>query len=156
MAGAAIVDLTFDGALRLTEPGDPEFKPGRLVRTTQARRRRASGRGGRAVAQPQAQGRGRPDRWDERVEGPAGGLKDAVLDDLVAEGVLTHEQGKVLGLFPTNAWPLARPEVEREILDRVRAAVVTRHRAGRADLGPGRPAARRRPAAQALPRPAQA
>lgn len=59
--------------------------------------------------------------WKDR----AGGLQQAFLDDLVREGVLTHVQGRALGLFPTNAWPLARPEVEREILDRVRAAVVT-------------------------------
>jgi hypothetical protein len=125
VAGAAIVDLTFDGALRLTERGDPEFKPGRLVRTTQT------------VADPRlaevaelshnrkprdAVGRvGGMSAWKDR----AGDLKDAVLDDLVAEGVLTHERGKVLGLFATHAWPLARPEVEREVLDRVRAAVVT-------------------------------
>ena len=126
VAGAAIVDLTFDGALRLTEKGDPDFKRGRLVRTTLS------------VADPRlaevaelshnrtprdAVGRiGGMSAWKDR----AGGLKDTVLEDLVTEGVLTHEQGKVLGLFPTHAWPLARPEVEREILDRVHAAVVTR------------------------------
>ncbi|NYG08597.1 hypothetical protein BJ986_003084 [Phycicoccus badiiscoriae] len=127
VAGAAIVDLTFDGVLRLTEPGDPEYKPGRLVRATKTV----------AVADPRlaevaelahnrkpkdAVGRiGGMSAWKDR----AGGLKDAVLGDLAAEGVLTHRQGKVLGVFPTHAWLLARPEVEREIRDRVYAAVVT-------------------------------
>ena len=125
VAGAAIVDLTFDGAMRLTEKDDPEFKPGRLVRTAQT------------VSEPRlaevaelshdrkprdAVARiGGVSAWKDR----AGGLQEATLDDLVREGVLTHVQGRALGLFPTHAWPLARPEVEREILDRVRAAVVT-------------------------------
>ena len=124
VAGAAIVDLTLDGALRLTEAGDPEHKPGRLVRTT------------RHVADPRlaevaelshrrkpkdAVGRiGGASAWKDR----AGGIKDAVLADLVAEGVLVRREGKVLGLFPTTSWPLANPTVEREVLERVRSTVV--------------------------------
>ena len=124
VAGAAIVDLTVEGTLRLTEEGDPEFKAGRLVRTTQ------TVADGRLTEVADLSHNRKPQDAVSRICGMsawkdrAGGLKDAVLDDLVAEGVLTHEEGKVLGLFPTNAWPLARPEVEREILDRVRAAVV--------------------------------
>ncbi len=125
VAGAAIVDLTFDGALRLTEPGDPEFKAGRLVRTgqtvTDARLAEVADLSHNRKPKDAVGRIGGMSAWKDR----AGGLKDAVLDDLAREGVLTHEQGHVLGLFPTNAWPLARPEVEREILDRVRAAVVT-------------------------------
>ena len=124
VAGAAIVDLALDGALRLSEPGDPEHKPGRLVRTT------------RHVADPllaevarlshdrkpkDAVGRiGGVSAWKDR----AGSLKDAVLSDLAAQGVLSREQGKVLGLFPRTSWPLADPAVEREVLGRVRATVV--------------------------------
>ncbi len=125
VAGAAIVDLTFDGALRLTERGDPEFKPGRLVRTgrlvTDARLAEVAEQSHNRKPKDAVGRIGGMSAWRDR----AGGFKDAVLEDLVAEGVLTHEQGKVLGLFTTNAWPLARPEVEREILDRVRATVVT-------------------------------
>jgi hypothetical protein len=124
VAGAAIVDLTLDGSLRLTEPGDPEFKPGRLVRTT------------RHVSDPllaevadivhdrkpkDAVGRiGGASAWKNR----AGTLKDAVLTDLAAQGVLVREDGKVMGLFPTTHWPLADPAVQHEVLDRVRATVV--------------------------------
>lgn len=124
IAGSAIVELTLDGALRLTEPGDPEHRPGRLVRTT------------RHVGDPllaevarlshdrkpkDAVGRiGGVSAWKDR----AGSLKDAVLTDLAAEGVLRREQGKVLGLFPTTSWPLADPGVEREVLGRVRETVV--------------------------------
>lgn len=127
VAGAAIVQLTLDGALRLTAAGDPEFKPGRLVRTTtnvsdpllaevaelshNRKPKDAVGRIGGAGA------------WKDR----AGGLKDAVLADLVAEGVLRRTDGKVLGLFTTKSWPLARPEVERELVDRV-AAVLDQQR----------------------------
>ena len=126
VAGAAIVDLTLEGALRLTEPGDAEHKPGRLVRTT------------RHVSDPllaevarlshgrkpkDAVGRiGGVNAWKDR----AGSLKDSVLNDLVAQGVLRREEGKVLGLFPRTSWPLADPTVEREVLDRVRSAVFGR------------------------------
>ncbi|SDO91247.1 Golgi phosphoprotein 3 (GPP34) [Pedococcus dokdonensis] len=124
VAGAAIVDLTLDGALRLTEPGDPEFKPGRLVRTT------------RHVSDPllaqvvemshdrkpkDAVGRiGGASAWRNR----AGEIKDAVMGDLVAQGVVVRQEGKVLGLFPTTSWPLADPAVRQEVLERVRATVV--------------------------------
>jgi hypothetical protein len=124
VAGAAVVDLTLTGALRLTRPGDTQARPGRLVRTTQhvsdprldevarvvdgRKPKDAVGKVGGATA------------WKDR----AGNIKDAVLADLVAEGVLRHEPGKALGLFPTNAWPLARPEVEQEVRGRVRDAVV--------------------------------
>lgn len=125
VAGAAIVDLTLDGALRLTEKGDPEFKAGRLVRTGQTvpdgRLDEVAELSHNRKPRDAVSRIGGMSAWKDR----AGGLKDAVLDDLVAEGVLTHEHGKALGLFPTNAWPLVRPEVEREILDRVRSAVVT-------------------------------
>ena len=124
VAGAAIVDLTLDGALRLTEPGDPEFKPGRLVRTT----RHVSDPPLAEVAEishnrkpKDAVGRiGGASAWKNR----AGNLKDSVLTDLVAEGVLVRQEGKVLGLFPTTPWPLANPVVQHEVLERVRATVV--------------------------------
>jgi hypothetical protein len=124
VAGAAIVDLTLDGALRLTQPGDPEFRPGRLVRTT------------RPVPDPllaevarlshdrkpkDAVGRiGGANAWKDR----AGSLKQAVLDDLVSQGVLGRRHDKLLGLFPTTSWPLTDPYVEGELLGRVRATVV--------------------------------
>lgn len=60
--------------------------------------------------------------WKDR----AGAVRSTVLDELVRDGVLRHESGKVLGLFPTNAWPLQRPEVEGEVVGRVRAVVVDR------------------------------
>lgn len=125
VAGAAIVDLTLDGALRLTERGDPGFKPGRLVRTgrlvTDARLAEVAEQSHDRKPKDAIGRIGGLNAWKDR----AVGLKDAVLEELVSEGVLRHEHRKVLGLFPTNAWPLARPEVEREILDRVQATVVT-------------------------------
>ena len=124
VAGSAIVELTLDGALRLTEPGDPEFRPGRLVRTTrlvsdphlaEVAERSHNRKPKEAVSRI-----GGASAWKDR----AGSLKDAVLTDLVAEGVLVREEGKVLGLFPTTSWPLANAAVEREVMDRVRATVV--------------------------------
>lgn len=125
MAGATVVELALDGVLRLAGPGD-EVRPGRLVRT------------GATVDDPLleeiaglAHGR-RPKDVVSRVGGAtawkdrAGAVRSTVLDELVRDGVLRHESGKVLGLFPTNAWPLQRPEVEGEVVARVRTVVVDR------------------------------
>jgi Golgi phosphoprotein 3 (GPP34) len=124
VAGAAVVDLTLTGGLRLTGKGDPEAGPGRLVRTTQVVADPRLDEVARVVhgRKPKdAVGKvGGASAWRDR----AGDIKDAVLADLVDEGVLRHQPGKVLGLFPTHAWPLARPEVEQEVRTRVRAAVV--------------------------------
>lgn len=123
VAGAALLDLTLDGALRMAVEGDP-VKPGRLVRTTQAVQ-------SPVLAEIADLGHGRkPKDVVSRVGGASawkdrsGALKDGLLAGLAQEGVLRHDAGKVLGLFPTNAWPLDRPEVEREITQRVRGVVV--------------------------------
>jgi hypothetical protein len=124
LAGAAIVELTLDGALRLTEEGDPEHKPGRLVAT------------GRQPADPRladlvtvADGRKPKDAvgkvtgfgsWRSRAKN----LQDALLEDLAEAGYLTEAKGKILGLFPTRLWNPADPAVEAAIVKRVRAVVV--------------------------------
>ncbi|MFE7798033.1 GPP34 family phosphoprotein [Nocardia sp. NPDC057440] len=124
LAGAAIVELTLSGALRLTEAGDPEHKPGRLVATG---RQPADLRLADLVTV--ADGRKPKDAvgkvagfgsWRSRAEK----LQDALLNDLAGAGYLTEAKGKILGLFPTTLWKPADPAVEAAIMTRVRAVVV--------------------------------
>lgn len=127
VAGAVLIDLALDGAVRLATSADTDVKAGRLVRTAQA------------VADPRlaeiadlAHGR-KPKDFVSRVGGAsawknrAGAVKDLVLTDLTAEGVLRHESAKLLGLFPTDIWLLEQPAVEQEVVERVRAVVVGGH-----------------------------
>ena len=85
VAGAAIVELALDGALRLTEPGDPEHKLGRLVRTTRQVSDPLLDEVARLSHDPKpkdAVGRiGGVNAWRNR----AGTLKEAVLSDLAAQ-----------------------------------------------------------------------
>lgn len=124
LAGAAIVELTLAGALRLTEADEPGHKKGRLVATG---------------AQPDdprlaelvtvADGR-RPKDAVGKVAGfggwrnPSQNLREALLHDLADAGHLTAATTKILGLFPTTTWtpnPAGdKPAIER----RVRTAVV--------------------------------
>ncbi|WP_327114382.1 GPP34 family phosphoprotein [Nocardia sp. NBC_01730] len=124
LAGAAIVELTVEGALRLTEEGDPEHKPGRLVTTS---RRPADPRLAELVGVADAR---KPKDAVGKVAGfgqwrsHARNLEDALLNDLVETGYLVEEKGKVLGLFPTTAWKSANPAAEAEILQRVRGVII--------------------------------
>jgi len=62
------------------------------------------------------------------VERTAKGLKRTVLDDLVARGVLRHERGKALGLFPVNRYFPQDPNAKADARARISAAA----RSGRA------------------------
>ncbi|WP_033424770.1 GOLPH3/VPS74 family protein [Actinomadura flavalba] len=124
LAGAAVVELTMDGALRLSGEGEPGVKKGRLIVTggTPRDRRLASllevvdGRKPKdAVSKVSG-----VSAWRNRSKD----LKEALLQDLAEQGLLVEEKGKALGLFPTTAWKQGDPGVEQEIVQRVRAAVV--------------------------------
>lgn len=124
LAGAAIVELTLDGALRLTETAEPGIAKGRLVST------------GRSPGDPRlaelvgvCHGRkpkdaigkvGGTGSWRNRSRD----LREALLRDLAEAGRVTEVKGKVLGLFPTTAWK-PRPDGEKAALvQRLRAAVI--------------------------------
>jgi hypothetical protein len=57
------------------------------------------------------------------VERTAKKLKPLVLDDLVQDGVLRHEQGKALGIFPLNRYLPNDPATEADAKARLGAAV---------------------------------
>ncbi|WDZ86092.1 GOLPH3/VPS74 family protein [Micromonospora cathayae] len=67
----------------------------------------------------------RPQDWITRL---GRGLREQVLDELVAAGVLRREAGRVLGVFPRTRFPSrtgAEPVVETEARQRMRTAVTT-------------------------------
>ncbi|MGW5383169.1 GOLPH3/VPS74 family protein [Nocardia sp. NPDC003963] len=124
LAGAAIVELALDGALRMTEADEPGTKKGRLKSTGATPR---DPRFAELVAM--ADGR-RPKDAIGKVSGlgswrnRARDLREALLGDLADAGEVTGTRSKVLGLFPTTAW---RPRADGEkarVEQRVRAAVV--------------------------------
>lgn len=125
VAAAALVDLTMSGALEVaTEDG--EVKRGRLRRT--------------GVATPsgaimieildRAHGQ-KPRNAVSDISGVssfknrAAVLKDEVLAGLAAEGVLTQESTKVLGIFPSVTWKERDGRIEHEIRGRVQTAVTS-------------------------------
>ncbi|WP_280267137.1 GOLPH3/VPS74 family protein [Nocardia wallacei] len=124
LAGAAILELTLDGALRLAEAGEPNQKKGRLVATgvTPADPRLAE-----LVAV--ADGRKPKDAvgkvagfsaWRSRSRD----LREALLRDLVDAGQVGESPTKVLGLFPLTLWKPNPAGAQGRIRERVRSAVV--------------------------------
>ncbi|RRR99572.1 GPP34 family phosphoprotein [Glycomyces terrestris] len=59
------------------------------------------------------------------VERTAKGLKQVVLDDLTARGVLRRERGKVMGLFPVNRYLPQHPEALADARTRLASAART-------------------------------
>lgn len=70
----------------------------------------------------------RPRKAKAWVQKLARGLKNQVLDTLVAQGVLTHHRDAVMGFIPFNRYRPADARVEAEIRSRLEQAVV--HRVG--------------------------
>ena len=124
LAGTAVVELVAAGALDLQLDAGGEVQPGRLRRTGAARP--ADELLGEIVdtvhgtTPKDAIGALTTMTFTDR----GAKLREQLLAELVPGGVLSHERGKVLGLFPSNSWPEADPSVEHEIRGRVRAVLV--------------------------------
>ncbi|MBB5917487.1 hypothetical protein BJY24_006399 [Nocardia transvalensis] len=123
LAGSAIVELTLEGALRMTEPGEPGQKKDRLVSTGI---RPADSRLAALVAV--ADGR-KPKDAVGKIAGFAAWrnhsrtLRDALLHDLAEAGRVTMTTSKTLGLFTSTNWT-PDPAERARVAQRVRAAVV--------------------------------
>ncbi len=51
-------------------------------------------------------------------------LPEQLTDRLVAAGVLSEEQGRILGLFPTRSWPTVDPGPEHAVRQWLQAALI--------------------------------
>lgn len=124
LAGAAIVELTLDGALRLTEADEPGVKKGRLVTT-------GTGSGDPRLAELVAVSDGRKPKDAVRKVGGYGSwrsrsrdLREALLRDLAEAGEITEAHGTVWKLFPTTTWRPTPGGTKADVEARVRAAVL--------------------------------
>ncbi|WP_030520927.1 GOLPH3/VPS74 family protein [Nocardia rhamnosiphila] len=124
LAGAAIVELTLDGALRLTEADEPGAKKGRLVAT-------GTESGDPRLAELVAVSDGRKPKDAVRKVGGYGSwrsrsqdLRGALLRDLADAGEIAEVHGTVWKLFPTTAWKPAPGGAKAAVEARVRAAVL--------------------------------
>ncbi len=52
------------------------------------------------------------------------GLKDRLLERLVARGVLAQEKSRMLGFIPRTTWPLADATVEDDVRQRLQSALI--------------------------------
>lgn len=62
--------------------------------------------------------------WVKHLAGKFRGFKNAVLSNLVELGVLKQEERRILGLFPTQRYPLADVSAKQAAIARIRAAVL--------------------------------
>lgn len=105
LGGAALLELTANGALRLTETDEPGARRGRLVPTRyQPEDPRLAG-----LVEPAA-GR-RPKDAIGKIIGwswggsRAGDLRQGLLYDLAGRGLLVRRESRILGLFTSVSWP---------------------------------------------------
>lgn len=106
LAGAVLLDLATAGRVDVSGPGEP-VRAGRVV-----------------VRDPRPTGDGVLDEGLRRIaaKGPrkpasvvpelAKKLRPELLARLVERGVLRLQEGRVLGIFPTSAWPAVDPAYE--------------------------------------------
>ncbi len=125
LAGAALVELTLDGALRLTVGDEPQAKKGRLIATGRlpSDHRLATVIAAMDGRKPKdAVARAVSSGWRSTA---ASTLRESLLNDLAEAGLLNEEKGKVLGFIPITRWPQGRRhDAEDQLFARVRAVVV--------------------------------
>ena len=127
LAGAVLVELTLDGALRLTEVDEPQAKRGRLVATGRPPRdQRLAGLAGPLSGKKPKDAVSTAIGWGwGSGSGRAKGLREGLLADLAGRGMLTRERGSVLGFIPTTSWPQGHDHAaEDEVVARVRRALL--------------------------------
>lgn len=65
-----------------------------------------------------------PSYWVGRLAGIMPRLKDRLLEQLVARGILERRERRILWIFPSRSFPLADAAAEQQARDRIRAAVL--------------------------------
>lgn len=121
VAGAAVAELTLDGALALD---GPDGRRARLRRTGTAEPSDPLLREVLAVAdgrrpQDAVSKLGGADAWRDR----AGALRTHLLERMASAGVLSREDDRVLGLFPRTRWRTVDPASTDRLRVRVTGAL---------------------------------
>jgi uncharacterized membrane protein YgcG len=62
--------------------------------------------------------------WVGRLAGRMPRLKDRLLEQLVAKGVLERRERRILWIFPSRSFPLADAAAEQQARDRIRAVIL--------------------------------
>jgi hypothetical protein len=119
LAGSLVLELAMTGVLRVSGDGE-QVKKGRLVVA-----------GGPPPTDPLLQRvtdavatSSRPMTPKRAIEKLQKGLRDEVASRLVAQGFVDEKRGKILGLFPTTAWPARDTAYEAGIRNALHAVLV--------------------------------
>jgi len=117
LGGALLVELSLAGQV--------EVEHTRILRTARAR---ATGHGGTPVDPLLADALSvvaeKSRSAQQLVDKLGKGLRPALLDRLVARGLIERRRSKVLGLFPRTTWPAADARHEAEVRQRLQASLV--------------------------------
>ena len=109
LAGGVLLDLVLAGRVDVAGPGEP-VKPGRLVV------RDATPMGDVVLdAALRRIAEGHPTKPANVLPKIAKGLREELLRRLTARGILRFEEGRVLGIFPTRAWPAVDSAHEKQL-----------------------------------------
>ncbi|MFD2797522.1 GPP34 family phosphoprotein [Promicromonospora vindobonensis] len=121
LAGASVAELTLRGALDVSDGADG----GRKGRFRATGRATPSDPLHREILELM-QDRRPKDAIRKIGQGSfARKLRESVQHELAARGVLREEQVKVLGLFPSTAWPAHDAAPEAAVRERIQAALTT-------------------------------
>jgi hypothetical protein len=110
LAGGLVLELAMSGVIRVSGDGEP-VKKGRLVATdAPPPQDPLLYRVAHTIATAS-----RPMTPKRAIEKLQKGLRDEVANRLVQQGFLDQQRGKVLGLFPTTAWPARNSSYEDSV-----------------------------------------
>lgn len=122
LAGALVIELAMAGSLRITGPGEQVKKDHVVI---------ADALPAALAADPLLHRvfdlvatAARPMKPQKVIEKSTKNLAEDVAARLVAQGFVTEKQGKVLGMFPTTAWPARDTSHEKALRDALRGALV--------------------------------
>lgn len=118
LSGAVMLELASLGRVDVTGPGE-QARPGRLV----VRDSTPTGDPILDEALRRAEVMG-PKKPQSALSGLGKGLRQELLNRLTFRGVLRYEEGRILGLITTHAWPAADLVHERRVRDALHDVLV--------------------------------
>jgi hypothetical protein len=118
LAGALLLELTTLQRVDVSGPGEP-VRAGRVVV------RDPAPTGDQVLDEGLARlHRAGPKKPESILSTLKKGLRDGLLQRLVERGILRSEEGRILGIFPTQRWPAADSTHERQVREGLYAVLV--------------------------------